>query len=99
MILMEEFVCLDHAAATKVDDEVLREMLPFLSYNYGNASSLYSIGRISREAVEKARAQVADVIGCSSKEVYFTSCGSESDNLAIKGLAKANSKYGRHIMF
>ena len=95
---MEEFVYLDHAATTKVDDEVLREMLPFLSYNYGNASSLYSIGRISREAVEKARAQVADVIGCSSKEVYFTSCGSESDNLAIKGLAKANSKYGRHII-
>lgn len=95
---MENIIYLDHAATTKVDDAVLKEMIPYLSYNYGNASSLYSIGKISKSAIEKARQQVANAIGCNSDEIYFTSCGSESDNLAIKGIAKANKKYGRHII-
>lgn len=95
---MENIIYLDHAATTKVDDVVLKEMLPYLSYNYGNASSLYSIGKISKSAVERARMQVANAIGCNSEEIYFTSCGSESDNLAIKGIAKANKRYGKHII-
>lgn len=95
---MDHIVYLDHAATTKIDDAVLREMLPYLQYNYGNASALYSLGRNSREAVENARKQVANVIGASPNEIYFTSCGSESDNLAIKGIAKAYRKFGKHII-
>lgn len=95
---MDHIVYLDHAATTKIDDTVLKEMLPYLQYNYGNASALYSLGRSSREAVENARKQVASVIGANPNEIYFTSCGSESDNLAIKGIAKANRKFGKHII-
>jgi len=95
---MENVIYLDHAGTTRVDENVLKEMLPYLSYNYGNASSLYSIGKISRNAIEKSRMQVASAIGCNTDEIYFTSCGSESDNLAIKGIAKANKRYGKHII-
>ncbi len=95
---MDHIVYLDHAATTKIDDAVLKEMLPYLQYNYGNASALYSLGRSSREAVENARKQVANVIGANPNEIYFTSCGSESDNLAIKGIAKAYRKFGKHII-
>lgn len=95
---MENVIYLDHAGTTRVDEIVLKEMLPYLSYNYGNASSLYSIGKISKNAIEKSRMQVASAIGCNTDEIYFTSCGSESDNLAIKGIAKANKRYGRHII-
>ena len=85
---MDRFIYLDHAATTQIDKEVLDEMMPYMTYYYGNASSLYGLGKQSREAVEKARKQVANVINCNSNEIYFTSCGSESDNLAIKGIAK-----------
>ena len=95
---MENIIYLDHAATTKIDDVVLKEMLPYLSYNYGNASSLYSIGKTSKQAMDSARVQVANAIGCSAEEIYFTSCGSESDNLAIKGIANANKRYGKHII-
>lgn len=95
---MENIIYLDHAATTKIDDVVLKEMLPYLSYNYGNASSLYSIGKTSKQAIDRARVQVANAIGCSAEEIYFTSCGSESDNLAIKGIADAYKRYGKHII-
>lgn len=95
---MENIIYLDHAATTKIDDVVLKEMLPYLSYNYGNASSLYSIGKTSKQAIDRARVQVANAIGCSAEEIYFTSCGSECDNLAIKGIADANKRYGKHII-
>lgn len=88
----------DHAATTPVKEEVLKEMLPYFGVNYGNASSIYSIGRRSKKAIEIAREKVAKAIGCTAKEIYFTSCGSESDNLAIKGVAKANSNKGKHII-
>jgi len=88
----------DHAATTAVKEEVLKEMLPFFSIEYGNASSLYSIGRQSKRAVDKARQRVAKAINCEAKEVYFTSCGSESDNLALKGIAYANKEKGNHII-
>lgn len=88
----------DHAATTPVREEVLNDMLPYFSINYGNPSSLYSIGRNSRKALDTARDRVAKAIGADEKEIYFTSCGSESDNLAIKGIAKANSEKGRHII-
>ncbi len=88
----------DHAATTAVKEEVLKEMLPYFSLEYGNASSLYSIGRKSKKAIDTARHQVAKAINCEPKEVYFTSCGSESDNLALKGVAYANKNKGNHII-
>ena len=88
----------DHAATTPVKAEVLNEMLPYFSEDYGNASSMYSIGRRSKRAIDTARTRVATAIGAKDKEIYFTSCGSESDNLAIKGFAKANFQKGNHII-
>ena len=88
----------DHAATTAVKDEVLKEMLPFFSIEYGNPSSIYSIGRKAKKAVEEARARVATAINCKPKEVYFTGCGSESDNIAIKGIAHSLKEKGNHII-
>lgn len=88
----------DHAATTKIKREVLNEMIPYLSIYYGNASSLYNIGKISKTAIENARDKVASYIKCKPDEIYFTSCGSESDNLAIKGFCLANKKKGNHII-
>lgn len=88
----------DHAATTAVDEEVLKEMLPYFSIEYGNPSSLYSIGRNAKKAIEKARRRVAFAINCDAKEIYFTGCGSESDNFALKGVAYANRNRGNHII-
>ena len=88
----------DHAATTPVSTEVLQEMLPYFELQYGNASSMYSLGRQAKRAMEHARKSVANAIGAKSKEIYFTSCGSESDNLAIKGIAYANKRKGNHII-
>lgn len=95
---MEKIRYFDHAATTATKEEVLKEMLPYFTLNYGNASSIYSIGRKSKKAVEEARQKVAHAIGAEAKEIYFTSCGSESDNLAIKGVAFANKEKGNHII-
>ena len=92
------FIYLDHAATTPVKEEVLNEMMPYFSANYGNPSSIYSIGRKNKKAVDTARNKVAKAIGCLDKEIIFTSCGSESDNLAIKGIAYANKEKGNHII-
>lgn len=88
----------DNGATTKVRKEVLDVMLPYLQDQYGNPSSLYSVGRISKKAIEEARKQVAMLINAKSSEIYFTGCGSESDNTAIKGIAYANRQKGRHII-
>ncbi len=88
----------DHAATTKVNEEVLKEMIPYFGIEYGNPSSLYSIGRTARRAVEEARKKVARTINANHKDIYFTACGSESDNLAIKGIAYANKEKGNHII-
>ena len=88
----------DNAATTKLDDEVLKEMMPYLTNMYGNASAIYELGRESRKAIEDAREKVAKVLNCEVGEVYFTSCGSESDNTAIKEIARANKKNGNHII-
>ena len=95
---MEKIRYFDHAATTATKEEVLKEMLPYFTLNYGNASSIYSIGRKSKKAVDEARHKVAHIIGAEAKEIYFTSCGSESDNLAIKGVAFANKEKGNHII-
>jgi cysteine desulfurase len=89
---------LDHAATTRLDPAVLEAMLPWLTVGYGNASSLYGLGKQSRAAVEGAREQVAAALGARAKEVVFTSGGSEADNLAIRGAAWARRDRGRHIL-
>jgi len=88
----------DHAATTAVKEEVLKEMLPFFSLEYGNPSSMYSLGRKTRKAIEESRKKVANVINANSKEIYFTGCGSEGDNIAIKGIAHALKEKGNHII-
>lgn len=88
----------DNAATTKLDDEVLKEMLPYLKDNYGNPSSIYKLGREARKAIEDSREKIAKVLNCKANEIYFTAGGSESDNTAIKGIAKANKKRGNHII-
>lgn len=88
----------DNAATTDIKEKVLREMFPYLANLYGNASSMYSIGRQSKRAIEEARGKVASIINANPKEIYFTSCGSESDNAVIKGFAYANESKGKHII-
>jgi cysteine desulfurase len=85
-------VYMDYAATTPVDDEVLEEMMPFFGKYYGNASSIHSFGREAFDAVENAREQVADLLSSDVEEIIFTSGGTESDNLAIKGIAYINKK-------
>lgn len=91
-------IYLDNSATTRMDSSVLEEMIPFLSDNYGNASSVYSIGRLSKKAIEDSREKVANILNCRPDEIYFTSGGSESDNTAIKGIARANKEKGKHII-
>lgn len=88
----------DNAATTRVKKEVLEEMLPYFHEKYGNPSSLYSIGRASKKAIEEARKKVANLIHANPNEIYFTGCGSESDNTIIKGIAHTNRKKGKHII-
>jgi cysteine desulfurase len=80
-------IYLDHAATTPVAPEVLEAMLPYFSEFYGNASSVHSFGRAAEDAMETAREQAASVLNCAADEIIFTSCGSESDNLALRGVA------------
>ncbi len=88
----------DNSATTRIKDEVFKEMIPYLSIEYGNPSSLYSIGRSAKRTISEARRRVASLINCSPEEIYFTSCGSESDNTALKGIAYANKEKGNHII-
>ena len=88
----------DHAATTADAPEVKEAMEPYFCENYGNASSLYELGYKSKEAINIARVNVAKAINTKPNEIYFTSCGSESDNLAIKGVARAHRQNGNHII-
>lgn len=91
-------IYLDNNATTKTDEEVVKAMLPYLSENYGNPSSIYKIGRENRKAVEEAREKVAKALNCEVNEIYFTSGGSESDNTAIRGIAYSYKNKGNHII-
>ena len=95
---MNRPVYLDYNATTPIDPEVVQEMLPFIHGSFGNPSSSYAIGRKNKEAVIKARLQVADLINASPGEIIFTSGGTESNNHAIRGIAFANRDKGKHII-
>lgn len=95
----ERFVYADNAATTPVSKHVLEAMMPYLTTQYGNPSSPYKFAEESRSGVEKARGQVAAALGCNADEIFFTSCGTESDNWAIKGAArKLKAKGKNHII-
>jgi cysteine desulfurase len=91
-------IYMDYSATTPARKEVVEEMLPYLTENFGNPSSIYDLGKASRHAMDKARKKVADAIGAEENEIYFTSGGTESDNWALKGVAFANRKKGKHII-
>ena len=91
-------VYLDNSATTMVKDEVVDAMIPYFKEHYGNPSSVYKIGREARKAVENARDIIAKSIGADSKEIFFTSGGSEADNWAIKMVAEKFKDKGRHIV-
>ena len=93
-----ENIYFDNAATTKLDEKVLDAMLPYLKENYGNASSIYKLGREARKAIEETREKVAKILNCKPSEVYFTAGGSESDNTEIKGIAHSYKNRGNHII-
>lgn len=95
---MNKSVYMDNAATTKISDEVLEAMMPYFKENYGNASSIYSLGVVSKVAIEDAREVVANSLGALKKEIFFTSGASESNNWAIKGIAEAFESKGNHII-
>ena len=91
-------VYLDHTATTPVHPQVVEAMLPYLRDNFGNPQSLHSIGQEAQVAIQEAREKVAGLINAHPEEIYFTSCGSESNNFALKGLASAQRNRGNHIV-
>ncbi len=95
---MTKRIYVDNAATTALAPEVLDAMMPYLTENYGNPSSIYAEGRASKTAIEKAREQVAAAIGADPKEIYFTGSGSEADNWAIRSIAKSMKNKGNHII-
>lgn len=94
----KKFVYMDHAATTYTKQEVLNEMLPYFTEQFGNPSSIYSFARGSKKAIEDAREKVAKALGAESSEIFFTAGGSEADNWALKGVAFANRNKGNHII-
>lgn len=98
VIVENRTIYMDNSATTPVRKEVVEEMLPYLTENFGNPSSIYDPGKVSKRAIEEARKKVADAIGAEENEIYFTSGGTESDNWALKGIAFANRNKGKHII-
>ena len=91
-------VYLDHSATTPLDPEVLQAMMPYLTEEFGNASSVYGLGQRARQAIDQARDEVAAFYGVAAKEVIFTSGGTEGDNFALQGIAQRNADRGRHVI-
>jgi cysteine desulfurase len=96
--LSDPLIYLDHAATTALSADAYKAMIPYLSDQYGNPSSLYQLGQVGREAVDWARQQCAAVLSCRPSEIIFTSGGTESDNAALMGVALAQAKQGRHVV-
>lgn len=95
---MNELIYMDNAATTEISDSVLDAMMPYLKENYGNPSSLYSLGQKSKAAIQNAREQVAKALGANEREIFFTGSGTEADNWAIRSYAMRNQKKGKHII-
>ncbi|NLW43258.1 MAG: cysteine desulfurase NifS [Tissierellia bacterium] len=95
---MKELIYMDNAATTQVSEEVLEGMIPYFREHYGNASSIYSIGQVSKKAITEAREKVAKVLNADPKEIFFTGSGTESDNWALRSYAEANKEKGNHII-
>src|SRR3989454_6104145 len=95
---MMPMVYLDHSATTPLDPEVLQAMMPYLTEEFGNASSVYSLGQRARQAIDQARDEVAAFYGVEAREVIFTSGGTEGDNFALRGIAYRNADRGRHVI-
>jgi cysteine desulfurase len=93
-----KLIYMDHSATTPVHPDVLEAMSPYFTEKFGNASSLHHAGRIARDAVESARQTIADYFKCEPKEIIFTGGGTESDNFALFGTARANKEKGNHII-
>lgn len=91
-------IYLDHGATTQVNPDVLDAMVPYFAEFYGNPSSIHSFGRETKKALEVAREKVAAGIGAEPREIVFTSGGTESDNIAIRGVARALQKKGNHLI-
>jgi cysteine desulfurase len=91
-------IYLDSASTSKVDSRVLEEMIPYFTEYYGNASSNHKFGKKAKDAIDKARIQVSNIINCDSKQITFTSGATESINLSIKGYVEANPDKGNHII-
>lgn len=94
----KRFVYADNAATTPVSESVAARVTEVLKSEWGNPSSLYGVGRSASKIIAASRESIAQTLGCKANELYFTSCGSESDNWAIKGAAHANSTHGKHII-
>lgn len=95
---MREKIYFDYASTTPVEEQVLEEMLPYFVQRFGNSESWHRFGREAREGLEEARGKVASLIGARPQEIVFTSSATESNNLALKGIAFANRKKGRHLI-
>jgi len=96
--MRKEKIFFDNASTTQVDDRVYRYMQQFFKKNYGNPSSLHDFGGTAKNAIDKARSQAAELIGANEEEIYFTSCGTESNNFALWGLVRAYKDKGNHII-
>src|SRR3989344_7177859 len=95
---MKKEIYLDYAATTPLDPQVLKEMLPYFSEKYGNPSSMHEKGLEAKQAIEDSRKTIAKILNCNPGEIIFTSSGTESINLALKGIAFANKDRGNHII-
>lgn len=95
---MGQAIYMDNSATTPLKPEILEAMMPYLTTEYGNPSSIYSVGRSAKKAIDEARQKIAGVIKADVKEIYFTASGSEADNWAIKSTAFANANKGKHII-
>ena len=98
MTVNPKFVYMDHAATTPIREEVLDQMIPYMKQYYGNPSSIYTLAQESRRAVDESRENIAHLIGARTRDVIFTSGGTESDNTALKGTAAALRSIGNHII-